>query len=62
MRYITGTELAVKLINESSWRSRAEIVKRVTENWDESNWERRTAVIKSKRKVKALGRRLGLRA
>ena len=54
--------MVVKIINESSWRSRTEIVKRVTENWDESNWERRTAVIKSKRRVKALGRRLGLRA
>jgi hypothetical protein len=37
VRYPTGTELVVEIINDSSWRSRTEVVKRVTENWDESN-------------------------
>jgi hypothetical protein len=52
----------MEIMNDSGWRSRAEVVKRVTENWDESNWERRTEVIKSKRRVKAHGRRLEVRA
>ena len=57
MRYPRGTEMVPGIMDDSSWKIRTEVVKRMTESWEESRWERRTEVIKSMRKVETLGLR-----
>jgi len=58
VRYLRETEMVVEIMNDSRWKSRIEVVKRMTESWDESSLERRTEVIRNMRRIGSLGRRL----
>jgi len=42
----------------SIWKSRTEVVKRMVGSWGERSWIRRREVVKSMRRVEALRRRL----